>query len=101
MLPTESLIWIVLAGTGFVCVVSMLGVFSSIMRHETDLHNLRNRVAELQYSYSLQLARLHGHLDHEDEVGEVDILDDDGSVIEAGEPVEPLAPAGAPAARAA
>ena len=90
---TDTLIWIVLAGTGAVCIVSMLGVFSSVMRHETDLHNLRNRVAELQYRYSLQLARLHGHLEDEEEVGEVDILDDDGQVIEPGEPAIEEAPA--------
>jgi hypothetical protein len=84
MLTTDTLIWMILSGTTVVCVLSMLGVFASVMRHQTDLHNLRNRVAELQYRYTLQLARLHGHIEaeaEEIEVAEVDILDDQGNPI--------------------
>lgn len=78
MLSTDAIIWMILAGTGFVCVVSMLGVFASVMHHETELHDLRNRVAELRYSYTMQIARMHGHIteDSADE-GDVDIVEDD------------------------
>lgn len=102
MLPTDTLIWIILTGTGAVCVISMLGVFASILRHETDLHDLRNRVAELRYRYSLQMARLHGQLEEEDEIGEVDILDDDGAVIvPEGDEIQDAGPATAQARSAA
>lgn len=78
MLSTDTIILAILAATGFVCVVSMLGVFASVMHHETELHDLRNRVAELRYSYTMQIARIHGHITDEDaEPGEVDILDED------------------------
>lgn len=89
MLTTDTLIWIILAGTTVVCVLSMLGVFASVVRHQTDLHNLRNRVAELQYRYTLQLARLHGHVEAEAEEGGVDILSDQGEPI--GEPARAAA----------
>lgn len=108
MVTADGLIWIILAVTAAVCVVSMLGVFASVMRHETQLHDLRNRVASLQYSYTLQLARLHGHIDPADEEpGEVDVLEDDGAPAGAGLEVGLEAgPAvgeagGAPASRAA
>lgn len=87
MISTDTLIWVILAATTAVCVVSMLGVFASIIRHETDLHDLRNRVTELRYSYTLQLARMHGHITEEEEVGEVDVLDKNGE-IEAVEAIE-------------
>lgn len=81
MITPDTFIWMILAGTTVVCVLSMLGVFASVMRHQTELHDLRNRVAELQYRYTLQLARLHGHIDAEEvEEGAVDILNTDGSL---------------------
>jgi hypothetical protein len=95
MVTTDTLIWLVLAATAAVCIVSMLGVFASVMYHETELHDLRNRVAELQYSYTLQLARLHGHIEEED--GAVDIVEDtpagSAGAVEAAEAVEPRAAA--------
>lgn len=85
MVDTGTLLWLILGLTGTICVISMLGVFSSVIRHETQLHDLRNRVSELHYQYALRLARLHGHID-EDE-GEFDILDDEGGMIEVGETI--------------
>lgn len=76
MISTEGLIWIILAATALVCVLSMLGVFASIIRHETDLHDLRNRVAELQFKYTLQLARLHGHIEADEPQPDVDIVEE-------------------------
>lgn len=85
MIGTETLIWIILAATALVCVLSMLGVFASIIRHETDLHDLRNRVSELQFKYTLQLARLHGHIETEESDSDVDIVEDaPGAPAEAG-----------------
>lgn len=102
LITTDTMIWMILAATSAVCVVSMLGVFASVIRHETDLHDLRNRVTELRYSYTLQLARMHGHIpEAEEELGEVDILDENGE-IEAVEAVElDEAPAQGPARAAA
>ncbi len=85
MLSTDTLIWLILGGTTVVCVLSMLGVFASVVRHQTDLHDLRNRVAELQYSYTLQLARLHGHIDAESDEGGVDIVDDSAPATPLGD----------------
>ncbi|WP_420587950.1 hypothetical protein [Marivita sp.] len=95
MPQTESLIWIILACTGTICVISMLGVFANVMSYETQLHDLRNRVAELQYTYALRLARLHGHV-KDDEVGQVDIVDE-----KTGKIVEPAQAQPAPAPQAA
>src|SRR5690606_27032828 len=81
MIGTDSLIWVILGVTTAVCVLSMLGVCSGVIRHETRLHDLRNRVAELQYRYTLQLARLHGHIEDEAEEGEVDVLDAEGDPV--------------------
>jgi hypothetical protein len=85
MVDTGTLLWLILGLSGTICVVSMLGVFSSVIRHETQLHDLRNRVSELHYEYALRLARLHGHID--DDEGGVDILDENGAVMEVGETV--------------
>lgn len=82
MLSTDAIIWMILAATGFVCVLSMLGVFASVMHHETELHDLRNRVAELRYSYTMQIARMHGHIsEDDDEDGGVDIVEDAGPAL--------------------
>ncbi len=56
-------------------VLAMLRVFTNIVEHETDLHDLRNRIKQLQFERQLYLARLHGHIGPE--IGEVEILDDD------------------------
>lgn len=74
----QWLIWIVLGGAGGVSVLAMLGVFANIIRYESQLHDLRNRVADLQYGYALRLARLQGQVG--DDEGEFDIVDDEVSV---------------------
>ncbi|MCA9303097.1 MAG: LapA family protein [Phycisphaerales bacterium] len=63
-------------------VVSMLHVFSCVMKHEVTLHDLRNRVEKLHNDYALHLARMSGEVPHE---SDVEIIDD-----ETGEPVEPV-----------
>lgn len=74
----DWLIWLVVGGAGGVSVLAMLGVFANIVRYETQLHTLRNRVTGLQYEYAMRLARLQGQVD-DDEEGAFDIVDDAGS----------------------
>lgn len=76
--PTGILIVVVLAiGAS---VVSMLHVFSCVMKHEVTLHDLRNHVEKLHNDYALHLARISGEIPLE---SDVDIIDD-----ETGEPIE-------------
>ncbi|GEM_PF-7132356 len=71
----DWLVLLVVGCTGGVSVLAMLGVFANIIRYESQLHTLRNRVTGLQYDYALRLARLQGQVGG-DEEGEVDIVDE-------------------------
>jgi len=82
MIEKDWLVWIVVGGAGGVSVLSMLGVFANIIRYESQLHTLRNRVTDLQYEYALRIAKLHGQVADDDDEGEFEIIDDDP--IEAG-----------------
>lgn len=59
-----------------ITVLAMMRVFTNIVEHETDLHDLRNRIKQLQFERQLYLARLHGHIGDEEE-GEIEILEND------------------------
>jgi hypothetical protein len=67
--PTGILMVIVLAMSAGV--ISMLHVFSCVMKHEVTLHDLRNRVEKLHNDYALQLARMSGEIPHADETNEI------------------------------
>jgi hypothetical protein len=71
-----------------ITVLAMMRVFTNIVEHETDLHDLRNRIKHLQFERQLYLARLHGHIGPEEE-GEIEILENDP--IEAVERAEDAA----------
>lgn len=70
-----------------ITVLAMMRVYANIVEHETDLHDLRNRIKQLQFERQLYLARLSGQIGPEE--GEVEILEDDP--IEAVEQAEQAA----------
>ncbi|HCT45860.1 MAG: hypothetical protein CMJ35_02580 [Phycisphaerae bacterium] len=75
MVPlSNTMILMCLIGSS-ITVLAMLRVFANVIEHETDLHDLRNRVKALQYQKQLYLARIQGHIAEEE--GEIEILDDD------------------------
>lgn len=61
-----------------ITVIAMLRVYTNIIEHETDLHDLRNRVRQLQYERQLYLARIQGQIPEESDV----------DIIEEPEPLE-------------
>ncbi len=75
---TSMLIVFLLAGG--ITTLAMLSVFANAIRHETQLHDLRNRVKELHYQHAMYLAKISGQISEE---GEIEILNDDDEVVEA------------------
>ena len=75
-LGTAMLLMFVLASA--ITVIAMLRVYANIIGHETDLHDLRNRVRQLQYDRQLYLARMNGQIPEESDV----------DIIEEPEPLE-------------
>ncbi len=57
---------IVLLFTGAITALAMLSVFSNIIGHETQLHDLRNRVKELHFQHAMYLARLNAQIPEEE-----------------------------------
>jgi uncharacterized membrane protein (DUF106 family) len=70
-LTSPMLLVFVIAGA--ITTLAMLSVFANVIQHETQLHDLRNRVKELQYNHAMYIARLSGAIPEE---GEVEILSD-------------------------
>jgi len=68
---------LVLLAAGGITILAMLSVFANVIAHETQLHDLRNRVKELHYQHALYLARIDGQIPGE---GEVEILPDEQTV---------------------
>jgi len=61
-----------------VAALGILHVYASLIRNETTLHELRRRVKEIQYGRALTVAERKGMIRLDDEeLGEVEILDDD------------------------
>ena len=71
-LSTSMILALLLAGA--ITTLAMLSVFANIIGHETQLHDLRNRVKDLHFEYAMYLARINNQ-----------IKDDDGEVLEAEE----------------
>jgi hypothetical protein len=74
---------LVLAVCGVVSFVGMLGilkVLSAWVSQERGVHDLRVRAHRLRIELDRRMAEQHGWID-----GGVDILDDDGEVVEAAE----------------
>jgi len=68
-----------------VTVLAMLRVFTNIIEHETELHDLRTRVKQLQFDQQLYLARISGQIPEE---SSVEIIDDDPEIVENADPIE-------------
>lgn len=63
-----------------ICMLSIYSVYGNVIRHETTLHELRNRVELLQNQQALKIARLKG------EISLVDVeIVEDRHVIPVGE----------------
>lgn len=81
---SNAMLLVLLLASG-ITVLAMMRVFANIVEHETDLHDLRNRIKHLQFQRQLYLARLQGHIAPEED-GEVEVVVD--SPIEALEQAE-------------
>ena len=79
MVTLSTPMLIVLLVAGAITVISMLSVFANVIGHETQLHDLRNRVKDLQFQHAMYIATISGQISKE---GTVDILDEDGNVEE-------------------
>ncbi len=62
MITLSSTIFAVLIITSVITAVSMLNIFAHSIGHETQLHDLRNHVKELQYQHALYLAQISGQI---------------------------------------
>ncbi len=82
MVTLSTSMLVVLLVAGAITVISMLSVFANVIGHETQLHDLRNRVKDLQFQHAMYIATISGQIPRE---GAVEILDEDGNV-EQGEP---------------
>lgn len=85
--------------TSAIAALGFLHVFSSLIRNETTLHDLRRRVKELQYGRALEVARRHGTLepdngDADEGVEGLDPGDESDVVIVDGDQSDAPAPAG-------
>lgn len=78
---SAALIVLIPALASFVSILCLYSVYAHVIRQETRLHDLRQRVETLHHHQVMHLARLKGELEDE-EPGEVEIIDD-----ETGEPV--------------
>jgi predicted RNase H-related nuclease YkuK (DUF458 family) len=89
MIPLSTAMLVILALSGTITVFAMMRVFTNIIEHETDLHDLRNRIKQLQFERQLYLARLSGHIPEE---SDIEILNDiENDPIEAVEQAEAVA----------
>lgn|GEM_PF-2096368 len=73
MIDSGTMILLITALTGGICVLCLYSVYGNVIRHETTLHDLRNRVESLQNKQALHMAELKGEI-APDLVGEVEIL---------------------------
>lgn len=62
MLQLSTAMLVAFAIGSAIAVLAMLRVLANIVEHETDLHDLRNRVKQLQYERELRQAQASGRL---------------------------------------
>lgn len=62
MLQLSTAMLVAFAIGSAITVLAMLRVLANIVEHETDLHDLRNRVKQLQYERELRQAQASGRL---------------------------------------
>ncbi len=66
MLDSGTMILLITALTAGICVLCMYSVYGNVIRHETTLHDLRNRVELLQNQQTLRIAELKGEIAPDD-----------------------------------
>jgi len=66
MLDSGTMILLITALTSGICVLCMYSVYGNVIRHETTLHDLRNRVELLQNQQTLRIAELKGEIAPDD-----------------------------------
>lgn len=62
MLDSGTMILLITALAAAICGLSLYSVYGNVIRHETTLHDLRNRVEMLQNNQTLHLAELKGEI---------------------------------------
>lgn len=67
-----------------ICMLSIYSVYGNVIRHETTLHELRNRVELLQNQQALKIAQLKG------EISLIDVEIAEESMSETAENAEPV-----------
>lgn len=78
MVTLSTAMLIVLLIAGGITALAMLSVFANVIEHETQLHDLRNRVRELHFHHAMYMARFRGQIGEEPLMeGEVEILEED------------------------
>lgn len=62
MTPLSTGMLLVLIFCSGITVLAMMRVLATVIEHETDLHDLRNRIQQLQYERQLYYARMRGQI---------------------------------------
>ena len=62
MLDSGTMIILITVIAAAICMLSLYSVYGNVIRHETTLHDLRNRVEILQNQQTLHLAELKGEI---------------------------------------
>lgn len=62
MLDSGTVILLVTLFASAICLLSIYTVYGNVIRHETTLHDLRNRVELLQNQQALKIAELKGEI---------------------------------------
>ena len=62
MLTLTTGMLIVLAIAGSITALAILSAFANVIGHETQIHDLRNRVKELHFQHALYLARMNSQI---------------------------------------
>ncbi len=76
MLDSGTMILLISALASGICILCLYSVYANVIRHETTLHNLRNRVEELSNQQALHLAEITGELTPEMKQSDVEIIHD-------------------------
>lgn len=62
MLDSGTVILLITLFASAICLLSIYTVYGNVIRHETTLHDLRNRVELLQNQQALKIAELKGEI---------------------------------------
>ncbi|MGJ8635465.1 MAG: hypothetical protein ACSHX5_01280 [Phycisphaerales bacterium] len=80
MLDSGTMILLITLFASAICMLSIYSVYGNVIRHETTLHELRNRVEHLQNQQALKIAQLKGEISPMD----VEIIEESETIPESG-----------------